>query len=574
MIWFLENPGRLAAERRAISELEGTADWLAGTRWGLDGMALCLDAILRVGDREFPVRMTYPELFPATPPAVRPQQAGEHWSRHQYGDGTLCLEWGPDTWHEGVTGRDMLESAYRLLTLENTGPHEERRPAPSRHFLTQGQSLRSETARVYIGPALLDKLRGLTGGGGKVTYCFHLRRQSYLVVILSVQSGDSDSWNNPEVPRGLREESASLHRTAAVRQVPLPGEAISAFDTVAEANEFLKTFCQPELADRESLLLLDRDRNPHFLLRFSSGDKFYPIASVRSGDTTAAARLAPEFEQLAGRSVGIVGLGSAGSKLAASLVRSGVGRFFLVDEDVFLPENVTRNALDLHDTGEHKVDAVADLLYRISTSVQVEVSHVHLTGQESNAAVSRALGKLGKCDLVIDATADPQVFNLLAAVARSGRKPLLWLEVFAGGVGGMVARSRPGADPSPAVVRRAFHQFTVDHPASDIFPAGDYGAALAGRILAASDADVGVIAAIAAQLALDTLLAREPSAFPHSLYLIGLARAWVFEAPLQVVPIATDHLRGADTPAAPDPGQLDANVEFLKSLFLPAEPCE
>src|SRR5204862_8340621 len=113
-----------------------------------------------------------------------------------------------------------------------------------------------------------------------------------------------------------------------------------------------------------------------------------------------AGRLAPEFERLADKSVGIVGLGSAGSKLAASLARSGVGRFLLVDEDIFLPENVSRNALDLHDTGEHKVDAVTDLLYRISPSVQVDVSYVHLTGQESNAAVSRALAQLGRCDLV------------------------------------------------------------------------------------------------------------------------------------------------------------------------------
>ena len=40
-----------------------------------------------------------------------------------------------------------------------------------------------------------------------------------------------------------------------------------------------------------------------------------------------------------------------GSKLAASLARSGVRRFVLVEEDVLLPENLVRNDLDWRDVG-------------------------------------------------------------------------------------------------------------------------------------------------------------------------------------------------------------------------------
>ncbi|MCT4372027.1 ThiF family adenylyltransferase [Yangia mangrovi] len=40
---------------------------------------------------------------------------------------------------------------------------------------------------------------------------------------------------------------------------------------------------------------------------------------------------------LADKSVGIVGCGSVGSKVAASLCRTGVGKFLLIDEDIFFP---------------------------------------------------------------------------------------------------------------------------------------------------------------------------------------------------------------------------------------------
>jgi len=57
------------------------------------------------------------------------------------------------------------------------------------------------------------------------------------------------------------------------------------------------------------------------------------------------------------------------------------------------------------------------------------------------------------------------------------------------------------------------------------------------RPLVASDADVSVVAAHATRFAMDMLTGREPSAFPFSMYLVGLAQAWVFDAPFHTIPI-------------------------------------
>jgi sulfur-carrier protein adenylyltransferase/sulfurtransferase len=43
------------------------------------------------------------------------------------------------------------------------------------------------------------------------------------------------------------------------------------------------------------------------------------------------------------------------------------------------------------------------------------------------------------------------------------------------------------------------------------------------------------------------LVGRDPSAFPYSVYLIGLASAWIFDAPFDTYPIEV----GAPPPAEP-----------------------
>jgi sulfur-carrier protein adenylyltransferase/sulfurtransferase len=282
------------------------------------------------------------------------------------------------------------------------------------------------------------------------------------------------------------------------------------------------------------------------------------------------------LEGLSERKVAIVGVGSAGSKITVSLARMGVTRFLLVDEDIFLPENICRHDLDWLNIGEHKVDALAQRLSRIAAGIRVDTSRLKLTGQESPSALNALTTKLGTYDLIIDATASAEVFSLLAGVASLHKKPLLWLEIYAGGIGGMVARSRPGLDPDAHRMRRIYAQYTSEHPFSDAAVAAEsvrkYELEEAnGIILAASDADVGVISAHAARLAVDTLLERNPSHFPYSMYLIGLEQAWVFEAPFSTIPIATDHLLDLVPGREIDAALLVEATDFLGRLIEQAQ---
>lgn len=586
----------LKREREAVSALQQSAEWLAGFEWSFCGNKLCANVIIRVHEHDYELRLIYPTLFPQVPPSVFPLNASERWSGHQYGgaDGPLCLEWGPDNWHPSVTGAQILESAYKLLDIEN--PLGERdaeetaiaRDAPSRHRLKPGQELRDRFSRFYLGNETLEYLNKLANNAfGTIRFSISLRNKSVLAVIQDLQpDGENDVWSDSSIPKFFRGEDNGDLRTGFFFKTDYAFDVVQAANNVGDLFGILQASgygTQTSIEnnnlkieglekDSSGYLILDGDNNPHFFRLFDSGS-IWKFARVKSESEKQANRTPGNLQGLSDKSVGIVGLGSAGSKIAISLARMGIRRFYLIDYDVFLPENIERNALDWNNLGEHKVDAVSEALLRLGVDFDIEVSRTDVAGQESSASVAIILDRLGKCDLVIDATADAKVFNLMAAIFSVYKKPLVWLEIYAGGIGGMIARSRPGLDPNPQTVRAAYLEFCEQNPAPESMrpnAANDYGSENAeGDIFTASDADVSVIAHHAARLTADTVLASEQSSYPYSMYLIGLTKAWIFEAPFATIPIATAHLLSRESDAAQNTDSApDAeNVEFIKSIL-------
>jgi hypothetical protein len=164
------------------------------------------------------------------------------------------------------------------------------------------------------------------------------------------------------------------------------------------------------------------------------------------------------------------------------------------------------------------------------------VRKVRLGGQEASGNIETLLDSFARCDLLIDATADATVFNYLCSAVAVAKKPLLWAEVFGGGFGGLIARHRPTVEPDPATMRRAIEQWCAERHEPIPRGAQDYGGG-ADLPAIADDADVSVMAAHATRLAIDTLIGREPSMFPYSVYVIGLTKSWIFDQPFETHPI-------------------------------------
>lgn len=586
--WFLNDPVRLSRERAAIAQLEESATWLIGTNWSLND-GLNLEAVIRAHGHDYHVRMTYPDLFPSVPPIVRPLNAESRWSSHQYGgvDGPLCLQWGPDNWLPDITGAQMLESTFSLLNIENpmgVGSPGLIEAAPSRHALTMGQELRLRFGRFYVGNELVTYIQELPEQTiGIFHYSTYLRSHSWLAIVHDVQpTSEPTGRTDDAIPKSLPgEEGGRLIRTGLLFRTHLDPEMISSANEIKDLQNLLlqsghdvSRLLKEEIRSESEVdqqptgvLILDCTSTLHFFVILSD-NKVLSVAQVHPEIQTTASRSPDSHKSLASKSIGIVGLGSVGSKMALTLARMGIRRFFLVDYDVFLPENIERHVLDWSSVGAHKAQAILELLLRIDSHMEVEMSLLHLTGQESSAAVSGALNKLSKCDLIIDATAEPAVFNLLAATTAMNDQSLVWMEVYAGGMGGMIARSRPSQDPNPQIMRALYNQYCSENPAPELAVSTDYTAQdVDGRVLVASDADVSIIAHHAAALAIDTILQRDPSLYPYSMYLIGLAEWWVFSAPFHTIPIAIEQFRVIGAEADTLSEEHADNVAFLMTLL-------
>jgi molybdopterin/thiamine biosynthesis adenylyltransferase len=559
MIWYIEDYRRHQREREALDALTSSVDWLIPIGWRIDGeLHLIWDAEIVTAAHTFPISVRYPNHFPHSPPIVLPRGAAERWSGHQYGPGgELCLEYGPDNWHPDLTGADMVASAHRLLQGEQPAPDQSGEVA-SRHETTVGQELRGERSRFLVTRALADFLAQMPEGtllSANALGLFH--EHSFVSIITSVSSQSGEIWRDA-LPASFGfnyEREIALCRWPSGARWPST-KSLTDFRAAAVLHGL-------HLPDVKHTMIIRGSRIRAYYLDNDGG----PVMEVSVIPAEPeVARLDDDHKALHQRKVAVIGCGSLGSKIAVMLARAGVGKFFLVDDDLLLPDNFVRHDLDWRDVGTHKADSVASRIQLVNPAAECKVRKHRLGGQESSGSIESLIESLADCDLLIDATAEPAVFNYLSAAVAVGKKPLLWAEVFGGGFGGLIARHRPLFEPDPASMRRVIDNWCLErgHPIERA--ANDYGGG-AGVPAIADDADVTVIAAHASRMGIDMLIPRDPSAFPNSVYLIGLTKGWIFENPFETYPIKVGPPIASDAPEELSPEETAGEVARILQLL-------
>lgn len=562
-----EQPKRMAQERRLLEEFARAEAWFTIDRWGAtEAGELCLNFRLKLLLATFDGVLIYPSHFPDVPAFVRPRRRGESWSRHQYqGSGVLCLERGPDNWDPNVTGVDLLRSANVLLWNEMLRVVLPGTPAvSSRHADLSSQGLRFEKRRFIVTKRFLDEVEKVPTGQAAAMKTATVLLGDHSVTVATAVGGttqvriadvpefgitDALDRNGWFLPRSSR---ASL---GDVRDVATLNAALGADWPWSD-----------ELGEPVQMLVVRGDDGLRaFALSGGAQPSFWECKVVDFSDTTQS-RLPPAYDRLRGLTVAIVGLGSLGSKLAVSLARSGVLGFVLIDDDALAPQNLVRNELDWLSVGFEKVDGIAHKIRLVAPNAEVLTVTVKVAGQENPQVAAMVSDRLASCDLVIDATADPAAFLALASVCKRAKVTMIWGEVFGGGIGALMARSRPGLDADPLSIRN--HVLGVLgslQPISDR-KVGRYAMENDGQVLVASDADVSAFAASMTQFALDAMCAGPDSQFPVAAYLLGYKKAWEFKQPFDTIPIDCE---SAARPAAP-PESLTPNEEAAVQALVAA----
>lgn len=565
MIWWADQPGRARQEQIAIGELAERSLWLSNIEIRpAANLRLAFDFDIRIGERTIPLTLVYPDFFPDAAPSIFARDR-KLLSGHQYGaEGELCLEHRPDNWVSDITGAMMIESAYRLLSSEQ----ETGQAAPSEHRVTREQCMRFSQLRLLFS---VDTLSGLSliaeGQAVEGNVLEQETAGTYVAQISRIGSADTPLWSEIRKRGG-----EALAIRAVIARIPEGGgRPCKDFDEL-RALLWSCAFAPlaSELANRSDcnfLILFDGIRLQASLIFGEVGKRLIVSydAIFAEKDTV---RLDPEYERLRAAKIAVVGCGSVGSKVAVQLARSGIGNFVLVDGDVFASGNLVRNELDWRSVGVHKAPALGARLKEINPDCTVNTRTNLIGGQESGTMASATLAAITECDLIIDATAEPRVFNLCAAIAKRAKKPMCWAQVFGGGAGGIVVRLRPGIDPTPVTARRRIEAWYLeqgvewpDEGSSQPYADSDGS----GSPLIADDSEVSVIASHLARFVIDVLSRPEATIFPYSAYVIGLKERWLFAAPFDVRPIDLGKcdLWGAEKA----PGDTEAFNTFISALF-------
>jgi hypothetical protein len=532
--WWERLPGRLLEEEAALLALHGgEVPLVRSHRWTreADGEPR-VRVELDLASREVELEVRFPAHYPEGCPSVRPVPY-ELLSTHQFvRSGVLCLELGPDNWHPHYTAADMVSSAWRLVVQEIISTFEPI-DIPSRHVPDLAE-------RIRMGDGVLVRPLGLDAciENAKTSCSFEYVLGSHGGVRV-FPVGFPKGSPLPDVPPSLARETPLTGYF-----VPLKEGAPTSIPTEPEAfDEYLTEHADATAAHEPPVVFLVRVPNGRTqgVVRFKESVAELVDMTIEDGST--ARTPSGLGDELSKQKIAVVGLGSLGSRIALSLARTGARRFVLVDGDVLEAPNLCRFPASYAHVGATKVSLVKEFLRDVCpTEPDVETHAVHVAAATNPVLHARVLENLAAADILIDATASPDAFSLLAMVASDHRKPLLWGEVFGGGLGGLVASAHPDRGPCPRCVRAGLLATIQSWPPA---PGRRVGTPYAagerddGEPLVATDADVAAIAAAMTQRVLDMVRGELSTA---SAVLLGFRRSWVFDAPPQsiAVPVRAD----------------------------------
>jgi len=560
--WWQRLPSRLLAEEEAVQELSrDEPPFLSAHRWErADGGELRLFAQILVGSRTLDLEVRFPWQYPEGCPSVRPVPHNTRISTHQFTrSGILCLELGPDNWHPQYMAADLIRSAWRLVAYERINDSEPIE-IPSRHIPSLAE-------RVSVSPSVFLRSNEFESRlhAAKANAEFETTRLAphYSQVLpISFPKGSPLS-----TPPGMSSGGHSLPaRFILLRKEAMPPEEIP--DDPATFAVFVEMFGGVALGNFPSIVLLrwPDGETRGYLQSTSKLLKLVNMPLEMADITRTPSTLHARLSELR---IGVVGLGSLGSKVVVSLARSGACHFVLVDGGVMQGENVCRHQGTYRDVGVMKVKVAKQLIAEVLASdPDVKSYAVHLGSATNPEYHADILEDLASCDLLVDATANSDAFSLLAGLASDHSRALVWGEVFGGGLGGLVGSAHPDHGPCPRCVRAGFlAAAAVWPPAPYARPTTTYGVD-GDPTLIATDADVSLLAAALANRVSD-LVIRDESVLP-SVLVIGLRPGWIFDEPMQTVRI---HVRSDDCSCNrcwrpsedPDPTSAASAAEFLTS---------
>lgn len=130
--------------------------------------------------------------------------------------------------------------------------------------------------------------------------------------------------------------------------------------------------------------------------------------------------------------VSIVGCGSIGSLVSEALLELGVRKFNLIDDEIFMPENIVRHIGALKDIGFHKVDVIEAYLLDKKDYIDVKTKKIDVHSILDNSELRQEL--LNNSNIKFYATGNKSVNNRVLNLINQGKlggvNLFMWVEPY------------------------------------------------------------------------------------------------------------------------------------------------
>ncbi len=417
---------------------------------------LCIVGIIDVDGKEENILISYPRIYPSSPPKVwlfesnefkKVKDFQEHF--HQNYDESLCLftsDWGDGSWHFNMDTHDVLEKLRDTIRKARTKEHTDEHtsiinPVPGKLRYDFEIYIPAEILNYIIkNDKSLDKLE---------LYEFSKNYQGRILKFPSKYNVmekifEGNFWSNFNL----------LNNPLKGYYLKLPFNKNEFRKELAKEKNliiFLKNygFNEQIMLELDFIFFVFKDtrvpnsrvKNPkefenlisfaYFLRNTDLSNIYkipiYQIFSVKFPDDIfqrTNAIFDTLINKIRNKKILILGLGTLGSFIVLELVKSGIKNFILYDFDIFQTINICRHVGDITDIGRYKVEVVEEIIRLKNPDVNVKKSIRNPF--EKDKYLLEFIEDLKKSDIIIDTTASYQVNLQLNKISIENNKNVIY----------------------------------------------------------------------------------------------------------------------------------------------------
>lgn len=505
----------------------------------------------------FEYECRYPLSYPSGLPDIFPKNRSSKWvPRHQYvKSGRFCLDIREKTWSSRLTAADIIKSLAVLLIAEGIRL---RKGDKELVVYEEPEPTIIDRTSKYIKCILPSDLEFRRNKAyGRINYTYKFTSNTYRFVITDILLGEDKIESSMVKKVWLNDTIYPKYKGLWIRLEEDKLRSVLVQDEAEKLLEYLKNqgIIPPDfsvsgyLGNESDLKILALEKNqqtPAFFIECNTKKntvKKWGAYLVNLKNLADRIPNKEKYEHLKDKKVAIIGCGSGGSKDAEYLVKSGVGKIVLIDDDILKTENILRHSCLLPALSIEKVYAVEDKLKKINPDIEIHTSRKNLDIVDTNTDKL-----IHDSDLIIVATAsNEELFN---QYAFSHGIPAVYSKVYPLGFGGEIIRVIPEVTPCFECSHH-FKEVIIQETLPEAeFP--EYGTISYDSLsdgtpvpIPALAVDSDFISLIGVKMALEVLIEKDPKSLadsPH-IRLWGNKKEWIFDQEYQCISIASNKIK-------------------------------